>query len=49
MEVADKGIEVQSVCPGPVDTPFMRDIFGKELYTDRCQVKLFRKIDGMYE
>ena len=31
MEVVDKGIDVQCVCPGPVDTPFMRDIFSTQL------------------
>ena len=31
MEVADKGIEIQSICPGPVDTPFMREIFSTQI------------------
>ena len=29
--MADKGIEIQSICPGPVDTPFMREIFGTQI------------------
>ena len=36
MEVADKGIEIQSVCPGPVDTPFMREIFGTQINSLTC-------------
>lgn len=31
MELADTGVGVLTVCPGPVDTPFMRELFGKEL------------------
>lgn len=31
MELADTGVGVLNVCPGPVDTSFMRDLFGKEL------------------
>ena len=39
MEVADKGIEIQSVCPGPVDTPFMREIFSTKM-NSRTKVRL---------
>lgn len=31
MEVADSGISVISVCPGPIDTPFRQNLFGTEL------------------
>ncbi len=31
MELADTGVGILNVCPGPVDTPFMRELFGKEI------------------
>ncbi len=40
MEVADKGIEIQSVCPGPVDTPFMREIFGTQINSQTTKLKV---------
>ena len=36
MEIADKGITVQCVCPGPVDTQFLRDVFRTKLSSDIC-------------
>jgi short-subunit dehydrogenase len=38
--VADKGIEIQSVCPGPVDTPFIREIFGTQINSQTTKVSL---------
>ncbi len=35
MELADTGVGILTVCPGPVDTPFMRELFGKELVQKR--------------
>lgn len=35
MELADTGVDVMTVCPGPVDTPFMREIFGRDLLEKR--------------
>ena len=34
LEVADKGIEIQSICPGPVDTPFLRGVFREQLNSE---------------
>lgn len=31
MEVSEKNISILSVCPGPVDTPFMRNVFTEKL------------------
>lgn len=31
MELADKNISILSVCPGPIDTPFMRSVFTEKL------------------
>ena len=31
MEVVDKGISIQSVCPGPIETPFLRSLFTEKL------------------
>lgn len=30
MEVADKNVSILSVCPGPVDTPFLHNIFREQ-------------------
>lgn len=35
MELADSGVNVLTVCPGPVDTPFMREMFGKEFLEEQ--------------
>lgn len=48
MEVADKGIEILSVCPGPVDTPFLRDIFREKVNSEtRVSVSVLREIHLM--
>lgn len=31
MEIADTGVGVLSVCPGPVETPFRNSMFGNSL------------------
>jgi dehydrogenase/reductase SDR family protein 7 len=31
MEIADKNISILSVCPGPIDTPFMHNVFTEKL------------------
>lgn len=31
MELADKNISILSVCPGPVDTPFTRNLFSEKI------------------
>ena len=31
MEVVDKGISIQSVCPGPIETPSLRSMFTEKL------------------
>ena len=31
MEISDKNISILSVCPGPIDTPFMHNIFTEKL------------------
>ena len=47
MEVADKGIEIQSVCPGPVDTPFMREIFGTQINSQtKVSLSLLSQLGG---
>ncbi len=33
MELAAKNISIISVCPGPVDTPFLRNLFTEKLAT----------------
>ncbi len=41
MELADTGVGVLNVCPGPVDTPFMRELFGKEIVQKQKVVMCF--------
>ena len=31
MEIADTGVAVLSICPGPVETPFRNSMFGDSL------------------
>ena len=31
--MADKGISILSVCPGPVDTPFVNNVFREKMST----------------
>lgn len=31
MELAEKNISILSVCPGPIDTPFMHNLFTEKL------------------
>ena len=42
MEVADSGISVISVCPGPIDTPFRQNLFGTELQRVSCSLPLVK-------
>ena len=40
IEVANDGIDVLSICPGPVHSSFMRDVLGTSLE----KVKVFTKL-----
>ncbi len=31
MEIADKNVAILSVCPGPVDTPILKNVFREKL------------------